>query len=39
MTPETADDSVRYGIWPSVAGFLFGFAVMALMFGLATGMR
>jgi hypothetical protein len=39
MTPDTEDDSGRYGIWPSVAGFLFGFAVVALMFGLATGMR
>ena len=37
MTPETDDDTMRYGLWPSVVGFLFGGLVMYLMFHLATG--
>ena len=40
MTPEdNADDSAHFGIWPSIAGFAFGLGVVALMFGLATGMH
>jgi len=40
MTPEDdGDDSKRFGIWPTVAGFAFGLGVVALMFGLATGMH
>jgi hypothetical protein len=38
MTPEdNADDSRLFGVWPTIAGFAFGFGVVALMFGLATG--
>jgi len=39
MEPDTDDDSARYGIWPTVAGFALGLVIMALMFGLATGFR
>jgi hypothetical protein len=39
MTPDTDDDSRRYGLWPSLVGFVLGFAVVGLMFGLATGMH
>ena len=39
MGPDQEDDSQRYGIWPSLAGFAFGIAVVVFMFALATGMR
>ncbi|MFV0297581.1 MAG: hypothetical protein ACK5JT_15820 [Hyphomicrobiaceae bacterium] len=29
----------QYGPWPWIVGFAFGIAIMALMFGLATGSR
>ena len=29
----------QYGAWTWIIGLLFGFAVMAIMFGLATGSR
>lgn len=38
MEPETSDDSGRYGVWPSLVGYLAAAAIIALMFGLATGM-
>lgn len=39
MTPDNADDSRRFGLWPSLVGLVFGFAVVGLMFALATGMH
>jgi len=39
MTPESDDDSNRFGIWPSLVGFAFGLGVVAFMFALATGMH
>jgi len=38
MEADTEDDTMRYGIWPSVAGFAFGIGVVAFMFAVATGM-
>ena len=37
MTPDTDDDTLRFGIWPPVVGFIFGLTIMYLMFHLATG--
>ena len=39
MEHDNDDDSGYYGIWPSIAGFAFGLLIMAVMFGVATGMR
>ena len=37
MTPDTSDDSRRFGLAPSIIGLLIGFAIIWLMFELATG--
>ncbi len=37
MTPDTSDDSRRFGIVPSIVGFLIGAGIIWLMFHLATG--
>lgn len=39
MAPDTEDDSGYYGIWASVGGFVFGFAIVVVMFTVATGFR
>lgn len=37
MVPDTSDDSRTFGLWPTVAGIGIGLAIIAVMFGLATG--
>lgn len=37
MDEERIDDSGRFGIWPTVAGFAFAALIVWLMFHLATG--
>lgn len=37
MTPDNRDDSLKFGLKPSIIGFLIAFAIFAIMFGLADG--
>ncbi len=39
MEAQGDDDSGYYGIWASVGGFVFGFAIVVVMFTVATGFR
>jgi hypothetical protein len=39
MEPDTQEDSGYYGIWPSLVGMVLAAGLVALMFGLATGMH
>lgn len=37
MTPDNRDDSLKFGLKPSIIGFLIALAIFATMFGLADG--